>query len=60
MSQLISHLNTSTSEYKTNFDHNQKLAEELAERQKQVAGERPSRVLELQKKRNKLLARGRI
>ncbi len=60
MSQLISHLNPNSPEYKTNFEHNQKLAQLLAERQRQAAGERPSRVLELQRKRNKLLARQRI
>ena len=37
MSQIISHIHTNSSEYKTNFAHNKKLADQLHERQKEVA-----------------------
>ena len=60
MSQIISHLNTNTPEYKTNYEHNHALAQQLAQRQQQVAGERPPRVVERQHRRGKLLVHERI
>lgn len=60
MNQLNSHLNSNTPEYKANFAHNKALAEQLAERQKQAAYERPSRVTERHLQRGKLLTHERI
>jgi acetyl-CoA carboxylase carboxyltransferase component len=60
MSQIISHVNTHSPEYKTNYEHNQALARQLAERQQQVATERPQRVIERQRQRGKLLVHERI
>jgi acetyl-CoA carboxylase carboxyltransferase component len=60
MSQLISHIKTNTPEYQANYAHNKALAEQLAQRQRQVVVERPPRVVERQRERGKLLARERI
>ncbi len=57
MSQIISHIHTNSSEYKSNFEHNKKLADQLHERQKEAAGERPSRTIERHLSRGKLLVR---
>ncbi len=60
MSEIVSQINPNSAEFKANFEHNKRLAEELHQRQQQAAGERPSRVIERQRKRNKLLVRERI
>ncbi|MBK6328008.1 MAG: methylcrotonoyl-CoA carboxylase [Chloroflexi bacterium] len=60
MSQLISHLHTTSSDYQTNYAHNKALAEQLHERQQQAVGERPLRTIQRQRDRGKLLVRERI
>ncbi len=60
MSQLNSHINPNSEEYKSNFEHNEGLAKALAERQQQAAFERSERSVERQRKRNKLLVHERI
>ncbi len=60
MSQLISHINTNSPEYKRNFAHNQALAAQLHERQQEVATSRPSRTIERHRERGKLLVHERI
>lgn len=60
MSQLISHINTNSPEYKGNFAHNQALAAQLHERQQEVAMARPSRTIERHRERGKLLVHERI
>ena len=60
MSQIISQLNINHSDYKINFDHNKQLAEQLAERQRQVASKRPQRTIDRHLKRGKLLVRDRV
>ncbi len=60
MAQIISTLNTNTSEYKTNYAHNKQLAEQLQARQRQATTERSQRTLDRHRKRNKLLVRERV
>jgi acetyl-CoA carboxylase carboxyltransferase component len=60
MSEIISHINTNSPEYKANYAHNKALAEELQERQRAAAGERPSRTIQRHRDRDKLLVRERI
>lgn len=60
MSEIGSHLNPNSADYKSNYAANKALAERLAERQQQVATDRPARVIDLQRQRGKLLARERI
>lgn len=60
MSEIVSHINPNTPEYQANVSHNKALAEELNERQKQVAAQRPQRVIQRQRDRGKLLVRERI
>ena len=60
MIELISHLNPNSAEYRANFAANKALAEQLAERQNEVATGRPPRVVELQRLRGKLLVHERI
>lgn len=60
MSQIISHIHTNSPEYKTNYSHNKTLADLLAQRQNQVAQERPLSTVERHHKRGKLLVRERI
>lgn len=60
MSQIVSHLNTQNPDYRTNFEHNRSLANELRDRQDRVANERPPRVIQRQRERDKLLVRERI
>ncbi len=60
MSEIISHINPNSPEYQTNFDHNKALAEELNERQRLVATQRPQRIIQRQRDRGKLLVRERI
>jgi acetyl-CoA carboxylase carboxyltransferase component len=60
MSELISQLDANSSEYKENYRHNKSLAEQLARRQQQAAHERSERIIERQRRRDKLLVRERI
>jgi acetyl-CoA carboxylase carboxyltransferase component len=60
MGQIESRVNTNSEEYRTNFAHNKRLAEQLAERQHQAAFERPQKTIDRQRARGKLLVRERI
>ena len=60
MTELGSQVNLHSADYKANYAANKALAEQLAERQRQVATERPSSVVDLQRQRGKLLVRERI
>lgn len=60
MTQIISRLDTESEEYRRNFEHNNRLAETLRERQQQAAFERPQRIIERQRQRGKLLVHERI
>ncbi len=60
MSQIISQININSPEYKTNYEHNKKLADELTERQQTIAAERPQRIIDRHLGRGKLLVRDRI
>jgi acetyl-CoA carboxylase carboxyltransferase component len=60
MSELISHLKPNSPEFQANYAHNKALAEQLAARQQQAATDRPPRLVELQRRRGKLLVRERI
>ncbi|MFW6096952.1 MAG: carboxyl transferase domain-containing protein [Chloroflexota bacterium] len=60
MTQLTSNLDTNSADYRQNFEHNRRLAQELHERQQQAAYERPERVIERQRRRDKLLVHERI
>ena len=60
LSQIITHVSTSSTEYKANFEHNKELAQVLKDRQRKVAQERPEAVVERQQKRGKYLVRHRI
>ncbi len=60
MSQIISRINTNSSEFKVNRAHNQQLAEQLTQRQTAVSSTRPQRTIDRQRQRNKLLVRERI
>jgi acetyl-CoA carboxylase carboxyltransferase component len=60
MSELISHLDTNSPEYKANHQYNKALADQLAQRQQQAAHERPESIVARQRQRDKLLVRERI
>lgn len=60
MAKLTSSIKTSDPDYKTNFEHNKGLADELASRQTSVAYDRPQKVLDRHASRNKLLVHERI
>jgi acetyl-CoA carboxylase carboxyltransferase component len=60
MTHLASRINTLSTEYKTNYEHNKSLAEQLAERQHQAAFERSKGSVDRQRQRGKLLVRERI
>ena len=60
MTELTSHINPNSADYRTNFAANKALAEQLVERQNEVATGRPPRVVELQRLRGKLLVHERI
>jgi len=60
MTELPTHINPNSSEFKANFAANKALAEILTDRQQQAAGERSPRVVDLQRQRGKLLVRERI
>ncbi|MBP9503229.1 MAG: acyl-CoA carboxylase subunit beta [Candidatus Promineofilum sp.] len=60
MAELGSQIKLNSADYKENYAANKALAERLAERQQQVATDRPERVVERQRQRGKLLARERV
>ena len=60
MAKLSTSIKTSDPDYKTNFNHNQGLAEQLASRQRAVAFDRPQKVLDRHAARDKLLVHERI
>jgi acetyl-CoA carboxylase carboxyltransferase component len=60
MSILSSHIHLDSAEYQANYRHHKALADLLHERQQQVAADRPSRIVERERERGKLLARERI
>ena len=60
MAQIASRVKTSSVEYQTNYTHNKQLAEQLVDRQRQVAFDRPERIIKRQRSRGKLLVRERI
>lgn len=60
MSEIVSHINPNSPEFQANYDHNYALAEQLKTRQRQAASERPSRVIQRQRDRGKMLVRERI
>lgn len=60
MAQLVSKINPNSPEFKQNYAHHQALAQQLHTRQKEASTERPQRVIEQQRQRNKLLVRERI
>jgi acetyl-CoA carboxylase carboxyltransferase component len=60
MGHISSHVNTNSAEYRANFAHNKQLAEELADRQRQAAFERPQKIIDRQRARGKLLVHERI
>ena len=60
MSEIASHLNRHSPDYRENYAANKALAEMLAERQGIAATDRPARLVELQRRRGKLLVRERI
>ena len=60
MAQIVSRVKTSSAEYQTNYTHNKQLAEQLDDRQRQVAIDRPERIIKRQRSRGKLLVRERI
>jgi acetyl-CoA carboxylase carboxyltransferase component len=60
MSELVSRIKPNSADFKANYTANKALADQLAERQREAAAERSSRVVELQRQRGKLLARERI
>jgi acetyl-CoA carboxylase carboxyltransferase component len=60
MTQLISHIQPNSPDYKANQAHNKALADQLHERQQHAAQERPLRTIERHRQRGKLLVRERI
>jgi acetyl-CoA carboxylase carboxyltransferase component len=60
MAQIISRVNTSSAEYETNYTHNKQLAGQLVHRQRQVAFDRPERIINRQRSRGKLLVHERV
>ena len=60
MTELTSHIDVHSDDYRANYAANKALAEELADRQRQAVAERSPRVVELQRLRGKLLAHERV
>jgi acetyl-CoA carboxylase carboxyltransferase component len=60
MTQLASRINTLSTEYQTNYEHNKRIAEQLTERQQQAAFERSKGSVDRQRQRGKLLVHERI
>ncbi|MCP4358111.1 MAG: methylcrotonoyl-CoA carboxylase [Chloroflexi bacterium] len=60
MSEIISHINTNSPDYKNNYSHNKALADQLHERQQIAASTRSPRTIQRQRQRGKLLVRERI
>ncbi len=60
MTKIHSQVNTNSTEYKTNFEYNQRLSRQLEERQRQAAHERSPMIVKRQRQRKKMLVRERI
>lgn len=60
MSQITSHIDTTSTEYKANFERNQELCHQLRERQRQASFDRPQHIVDRQRDRGKMLVRERI
>lgn len=60
MGQIISQIQTNSAEFKANAKHNQGLADQLRERQKKTAFDRPGYIIDRQRARGKLLVHERI
>jgi acetyl-CoA carboxylase carboxyltransferase component len=60
MSEIISHINPQSEEYRANYAHNKALADELQQRRQEAAAQRPVRTVARQRERSKLLVRERI
>jgi len=60
MSQIASHVDPHSAEFRANDAHNRALARELHERQQAAAFDRPERIVARQQERNKLLVHERI
>ncbi|MDT8305842.1 MAG: carboxyl transferase domain-containing protein [Anaerolineae bacterium] len=60
MSQITSHVDPNSAEFRANYEHNKALAEELHARQQTAAFDRPERVVTRQRERDKLLVHERI
>jgi acetyl-CoA carboxylase carboxyltransferase component len=60
MTQLPTHINPQSPEFRANLAHNRQLAAELADRQRRAAADRPDKVIARQRERGKLLVHERI
>jgi acetyl-CoA carboxylase carboxyltransferase component len=60
MSEIISHADPNSAEFRANYEHNQPLAGLLHQRQRAAAFDRPERVVQRQRARGKLLVHERI
>ncbi len=60
MAELGSRINPNSADFKANYAANKSLAQQLHDRQQQAAGDRPARIIDLQRQRGKLLTRERI
>jgi acetyl-CoA carboxylase carboxyltransferase component len=60
MTQLPTHINPQSPEFRANLAHNRQLAAELADRQRRTAADRPEKVIARQRERGKLLVHERI
>ena len=60
MAELGSRINPNSADFKANYAANKSLAQQLHDRQQQAAGNRPARIIDLQRQRGKLLTRERI
>lgn len=57
---IRSRVNTSSQEFRENYEHNKRLVEEFKEILERVRNERSERAVQLQRKRGKMLARERV
>ncbi len=60
MSEIISHADPNSADFRANYEHNKALADLLHERQRAAAFERPERIVQRQRERGKLLVHERI
>ena len=60
MTEIASQIQPNSADFKSNYAHNKRLADELAARQEQAAYNRPETVVERQRSRDKLLVHERI